>query len=52
MVQPPYLTRESLQNKKAELPKDPSFGSSAIFLLEDPSLSVPSLQKVWLYRVT
>jgi hypothetical protein len=41
---------KDIQNEKAELTDDSSFGSSAIFSLKDPLLSVPPLRKVWLYR--
>jgi hypothetical protein len=41
----PYVS----ENKKAELTKGLSFGSSAISF-EDPPLSAPSLQRGWLYR--
>jgi hypothetical protein len=34
----------------AEHTKDTSFGSSAIFTVEDPPLSVPPSQEVWLYQ--
>jgi len=37
-------------NKKAERTVSLFFGSSAIFALKDPPLSVPSSRKVWLYR--
>jgi hypothetical protein len=38
------------KNKKTEHTSDSSFGSSAILIFQDPSLSVPSSQRVWLCR--
>jgi hypothetical protein len=41
------------ENKKAELTKGSSFGSSAMLRwTQHPPLSAPSLQRVWLYRET
>jgi len=45
-VPPPFI-----QNKKAELTKGSSFGSSAVLkLFQHPPLSVPFSRRVWLYR--
>jgi hypothetical protein len=44
------IFQQGQQNKEAELAVGSSFGSSAIFNSKDPPLSVPSLQRGWLYR--
>jgi hypothetical protein len=44
------LIPHSDQTKKAEPQEYFPFGSSAIFS-KDPPLSVPSLQRLWLYRI-
>jgi hypothetical protein len=46
-----HLSKEYFLKQKSRTTRGSSFGSSAMFF-KDPPLSVPSLQKVWLFRVS